>query len=85
MPKTPQVKPDWATGIYIGNGVVATPTTAPTDTNELRMEIVDKAHAIKFGGSETGMIYAVEWNGKSYSAACTRELADKVIADMEGK
>ncbi len=25
MPKTPQVKPDWATGIYIGNGVVAKP------------------------------------------------------------
>ena len=24
--KTPQVKPDWETGIYIGNGVVATPT-----------------------------------------------------------
>jgi hypothetical protein len=23
--KTPQVKPDWETGIYIGNGVVATP------------------------------------------------------------
>ena len=23
--KTPQVKPNWATGIYIGNGVVATP------------------------------------------------------------
>ena len=23
MPKVPQVKPDWATGIYIGNGVVA--------------------------------------------------------------
>ena len=22
--KTPQVKPDWNTGIYIGNGVVAT-------------------------------------------------------------
>jgi|TARA_R100000093_G_C1899895_1_gene59553 hypothetical protein len=22
MPKTPQVKPDWETGIYIGNGVV---------------------------------------------------------------
>jgi hypothetical protein len=22
---TPQVKPDWNTGIYIGNGVVATP------------------------------------------------------------
>jgi hypothetical protein len=43
--KTPQIKPDWETGIYIGNGVVATPTnnyqalvtalklavTAPTD------------------------------------------------------
>jgi hypothetical protein len=23
--KTPQVKPEWKTGIYIGNGVVATP------------------------------------------------------------
>tara|TARA_R100000655_G_scaffold95712_1_gene137813 strand:+ start:144 stop:326 length:183 start_codon:yes stop_codon:yes gene_type:complete len=23
--KTPQVKPDWNTGIYIGNGVVAEP------------------------------------------------------------
>ena len=23
--KTPQVKPDWNTGIYIGDGVVATP------------------------------------------------------------
>ena len=23
MAKTPQVKPDWKTGIYIGNGVVA--------------------------------------------------------------
>ena len=45
MTKTPQIKPDWETGIYIGNGVVATPTnnyqalvtalklavTAPTD------------------------------------------------------
>ena len=25
MAKTPQVKPDWNTGIYIGNGVVAKP------------------------------------------------------------
>ena len=53
--------------------------------NKLRMEIVDKAHAIQFGGSETGMIYAVEWNGKSYSAACTHELVVKVIEDMENK
>jgi hypothetical protein len=28
MAKTPQVKPDWNTGIYIGDGVVATPKTA---------------------------------------------------------
>jgi len=25
MTKTPQVKPEWSTGIYIGGGVVATP------------------------------------------------------------
>ena len=25
MTKTPQVKPEWSTGIYIGEGVVATP------------------------------------------------------------
>ena len=25
MTKIPQVKPDWNTGIYIGDGVVATP------------------------------------------------------------
>lgn len=31
--KVPQVKPDWETGIYIGNGVVAKPepTEAPTE------------------------------------------------------
>ena len=28
MAKTPQVKPDWNTGIYIGDGVVATPKPA---------------------------------------------------------
>ena len=28
MAKTPQVKPDWNTGIYIGGGVVATPKPA---------------------------------------------------------
>ena len=27
MTKTPQVKPDWNTGIYIGDGVVAAPLT----------------------------------------------------------
>ena len=53
--KTPQIKPDWETGIYIGNGVVATPTnnyqalvaalklavTAPTD--EQAQECVEMA------------------------------------------
>ena len=29
MAKTPQIKPDWKTGIYIGNGVVATPKPKP--------------------------------------------------------
>ena len=29
MAQTPQVKPDWKTGIYIGNGVVATPKPKP--------------------------------------------------------
>ena len=51
--------------------------------NKLRMEIVNKAHAIQFGGSETGMIYAVEWNGKSHTATDTRLLVDEVIADIE--
>lgn len=54
-----------------------------TKENKTRMEIAEKAHAIMFGGSETGMIYAVEWNGKSYTAADTRMLVDEVIADIE--
>jgi len=29
MAKTPQIKPDWKTGIYIGNGVVATSKPKP--------------------------------------------------------
>ena len=28
--KTPQITPSWNTGIYIGNGVVATPETSTT-------------------------------------------------------
>jgi hypothetical protein len=54
-----------------------------TTENDKRMEIANKAHAIKFGGSETGMIYAVEWNGKSYTATDTRLLVDEVMADIE--
>tara|TARA_R100001594_G_scaffold46669_3_gene79750 strand:+ start:15398 stop:15676 length:279 start_codon:yes stop_codon:yes gene_type:complete len=30
MPKTPQVKPDWETGIYIGNGVVVSESDKDT-------------------------------------------------------
>ena len=38
MVKTPQVKPDWNTGIYIGNGVVAASRPMSDWTDE---EIVD--------------------------------------------
>jgi hypothetical protein len=34
--KTPQVKPDWATGIYIGNGVVA---KAPQGGEDIRTKV----------------------------------------------
>lgn len=34
--KTPQVKPDWNTGIYIGNGVIAKPK--PLDQRILSYE-----------------------------------------------
>lgn len=34
MAKTPQVKPDWNTGNYIGDGVVATPKPAWQWTNQ---------------------------------------------------
>lgn len=30
MPKTPQVTPDWNTGIYIGDGVVANKPEGPS-------------------------------------------------------
>tara|TARA_R110000765_G_scaffold11789_1_gene37139 strand:+ start:1403 stop:1663 length:261 start_codon:yes stop_codon:yes gene_type:complete len=31
--KTPQVTPDWKSGIYIGNGTIATPTVNSNDAN----------------------------------------------------
>ena len=34
MTKTPQVKPDWNTGIYIGDGVVAAPRPMHEWTHE---------------------------------------------------
>ena len=36
--KTPQVKPDWNTGIYIGNGVVATKTCIDCGEEDLVFE-----------------------------------------------
>ena len=38
MVKTPQVKPDWNTGIYIGNGVVATKTCIDCGEEDLVFE-----------------------------------------------
>lgn len=44
--KTPQVKPDWATGIYIGNGVVATKVARMTD-EELTNAMNDVREAMR--------------------------------------
>ena len=40
--KTPQVKPDWNTGIYIGNGVVATPKPMFEWTDQEIIEYYDQ-------------------------------------------
>ena len=44
--KTPQVKPDWATGIYIGNGVVAEDSCAAR-TKVARMTDEELTNAMK--------------------------------------
>jgi len=36
MTKTPQIKPDWKTGIYIGNGVIATPKPKPKPEKKIK-------------------------------------------------
>ena len=46
--KIPQIKPDWNTGIYIGNGVVAKPkTTKPVSNNEADFKKALKEWALK--------------------------------------
>ena len=53
--RTPQVTPSWSTGIYIGNGVVATPK-----------KVKDKACPECQG---EGIIERVNWNGP-YEEPC---------------
>lgn len=46
--KIPQIKPDWNTGIYIGNGVVAKPkATKPVSNNETDFKRALKEWALK--------------------------------------
>jgi len=40
MPKTPQVTPDWNTGIYIGDGVVANKPEGPSLIDRVIDQIV---------------------------------------------
>jgi len=40
MPKTPQVTPDWNTGIYIGDGVVANKSEQPSLIDRVIDQIV---------------------------------------------
>ena len=54
-----------------------------TKENKTRMEIAEKAHAIMFGGRNTGIIFAVELIGYSYTGADTVVLVDMVMADIE--
>jgi len=53
--KTPQVTPPWATGIYIGNGVVAKPRK------------IEDAACFECDG--TGIIERVNYNGP-YETSC---------------
>ena len=46
--KVPQIKPDWNTGIYIGNGVVAKPkSTKPVSNNKADFKKALKEWALK--------------------------------------
>ena len=44
--KTPQVTPDWKTGIYIGNGQIVSDTTVE-DTVEYEKQIQDLEEKLK--------------------------------------
>lgn len=52
--KTPQVKPDWASGIYIGNGTIALRDGKVTlDKPPSRASTVSYAPMFNFGDTET--------------------------------
>jgi len=44
------IKPDWPTGIYIGNGVIAEPKTSKTESDKIA---IDLANTLKLTLSET--------------------------------
>lgn len=48
---TPQIKPDWATGIYIGNGVVAARTRMTDDQLTFAMNDIRKTMKLHALGS----------------------------------
>lgn len=60
--KTPQVKPDWQTGIYIGNGVVAVPNQdqkvqAVVDSINCVMEGI----GVDEGDNSNAMLHELAW------------------------
>ena len=45
MVKIPNIKPDWQTGVYIGNGVVAKPKTSKTESNKMQNRQINEIAA----------------------------------------
>lgn len=68
MSKTPQVKPDWSTGIYIGNGLVAAPT--PTEYQVVGLGNVATFRTV--AGLEAFMAY----HGKEHKGYFQRDKRD---------
>ena len=57
--KTPQVKPDWATGIYIGNGVVAEDIRSKVARMRPRPTIIHQYNFLHLPSH--GMIWYPSW------------------------
>jgi hypothetical protein len=45
MVKIPNIKPDWQTGVYIGNGIVAKPKTSKTESNKMQNRQINEIAA----------------------------------------
>jgi len=45
MVKMPNIKPDWQTGVYIGNGIVAKPKTSKTESNKMQNRQINEIAA----------------------------------------